>query len=103
MLLLQEFEFEVIFHPGTQQHLTANYLSRLDSSKVLDGISDDLPDAHPLVVLPNLLPDDLIHSDSDFLNVPWIWFEEMYHFLNTKKISPFLPQTHCRCLALCSR
>ena len=44
VLLLQEFDFEVIHRPGNQ-HLVVDYLSRLDSGEPPNGINDDFPDA----------------------------------------------------------
>lgn len=43
VLLLQEFDFEVIHHPGNQ-HLVADF-SRLDSGQPAEGVDDEFPDA----------------------------------------------------------
>ena len=43
-LLLQEFEFEIYHRPGVQ-HAVANYLSRLKSGEVRDGVRNEFPDA----------------------------------------------------------
>ena len=44
MLLLQEFNFEIVHTPG-RLHAVADFLSRLESGEAAEGISDELPDA----------------------------------------------------------
>jgi hypothetical protein len=43
MLLLQEYEFDIVHRPGVQ-HAVADYLSRLESGEARTGMTDDFPD-----------------------------------------------------------
>ena len=80
MLLLQEFEFEVIHRPGTQ-HLVADYLSRIDSGDPPDGVEDDLPDA--ALFMAALVEETIDAESAEIPSIPWTWYEEMFHFLDT--------------------
>ena len=51
-LQLQEFEFDIYDRPGVQ-HAVADYLSRLESSDVGDGVRDEFPDAELFRVTQN--------------------------------------------------
>ena len=42
-MLLQEFEFDIFHRPGVQ-HAVADYLSRLESGEVGNGVQDEFPD-----------------------------------------------------------
>ena len=44
MLLLQEFDFNIVHTPG-KMHAIADFLSRLESDEPADGIPDELLDA----------------------------------------------------------
>ena len=71
-LLLQEFKIDIHHGPGVQ-HVLADYLSRLESGKLAEGVLDDLPDADIFGITttpPNLDPMDK-------------WIDEMMQFLNT--------------------
>ena len=43
MLLLQEFEFDILHRPGVR-HAVVDYLSRLESGEEGTGVKDDFPD-----------------------------------------------------------
>ena len=109
VLLLQEFDFEVIHRPGNQ-NLVADYLSRLDSGEPPNGINDDLPDAALFGVQQESageylgsvsgatrtadLGDEGIGTDepvADSLGpTMWTWYEEMLVFLNTGEMPAHL-------------
>jgi hypothetical protein len=42
MLLLQEYEFDIIHRPGVQ-HAVADYLLRLESGEATTEVADDFP------------------------------------------------------------
>ena len=44
MLLLQEYDFEVVYKPG-RSHVKADYLSRIESGEKPSGVQDQFPDA----------------------------------------------------------
>ena len=57
MLLLQEFEFDILHWPRVQ-HVVANYLSRLESGEEGTGVKDDFPDDQLFRVEMNEEKDD---------------------------------------------
>ena len=68
MLLLQEFEFEVIHRPRTQ-HLVADYLSWIDLGEPPDGVADDLPDAALFMAAPT--PKITEADEPKIPSIPW--------------------------------
>ena len=54
-LLLQEFEFDIYHRPGVQ-HAVADYLSRLESDEVGDGVRDEFPNAELFRLIVELSP-----------------------------------------------
>mgnify|MGYP000653885625 CR=1 FL=1 len=54
-LLFQEFEFDMQHRPGVQ-HVVANYLSRLESDEVGDGVRDEFPNAELFRLIVELSP-----------------------------------------------
>ncbi|MCO5550268.1 hypothetical protein L7F22_003749 [Adiantum nelumboides] len=74
VLLLQEFEFEVIHRPGAQ-HAVVNYLSRLDSGGPPIGIADEFLDT--LLFLTGVVVDEARLEQSTWRNpsIPWTWYE----------------------------
>ncbi|MCO5552318.1 hypothetical protein L7F22_005829 [Adiantum nelumboides] len=82
VLLLQEFEFEVIHHPGAQ-HAVVDYLACLDSGEPSTRIADEFPDAS--LFLTRVVADEarLEQSARKIPSIPWTWYEEMFHFLDS--------------------
>lgn len=62
MLLLQEFELEVIHQPRGQ-HAIADYLSRLDTSELPIGIADEFPDASLFAALTMSDSEETVQND----------------------------------------
>lgn len=52
MFLLQKYDFEII-HKVRRQHGIANYLSRIITGEVAQGVLDSLRDASPFMVQVN--------------------------------------------------
>ena len=61
-LVLQEFEFE-IYHRPRVQHTVVDYLSRLESREVGDGIQDEFPDAELFKVTSEKVVDETMPGD----------------------------------------
>ncbi|MCO5574265.1 hypothetical protein L7F22_028047 [Adiantum nelumboides] len=102
VLLIKEFDYEVIHRPKAQ-HAVANYLSRLDSGEPPMGIVDEFLDA-PLFligVVADLVP--LEQSAWMIPNIPWTWYKEMFHFLDSADMLLFLSRRQCHQMAICSR
>ncbi|MCO5566805.1 hypothetical protein L7F22_020486 [Adiantum nelumboides] len=102
VLLLQEFEFEVIHRSGAQ-HAVADYLSRLDSGEPPTGIADEFLDAS--LFLTGAVADEarLEQSTWRISSIPWTWYEEMFHFLDSGDMPAFLSHHQQRRMAICSR
>lgn len=119
---MQEFDFEVIHWPGNQ-HLVADYLSRLDTGEPPNGINDELPDAslfavqqesageHSRVVSRDTESEGLGEVGSgteervsDSLGqTMWTWYEEMLVLLNTGEMPAHLSRDQRVKLAIRSR
>ena len=78
MFMLQEFEFEVIHWLGCQ-HVVMDNLSCLDSREAPIRVVDNFLDAALFMV--NLV-EPLDENELTFI-IPWTWYEELFHFLNT--------------------
>ncbi|MCO5566516.1 hypothetical protein L7F22_020193 [Adiantum nelumboides] len=89
MLLLQEFEFEVIHHPGAQ-HVVVDYLSCLDSGEPRTRIVDEFLDAS--LFLMRVVADEaqLEQSARRIPSIPSTWYEEMFQFLDSGDMPAFL-------------
>ena len=70
MLLLQEFEFEVIYRPRST-HVLADYLSCIDSRELLEGTFDDFLDAK--LFLTSSIPEesDVVLDNVEIPSIPW--------------------------------
>ena len=99
MLLLQEFDFEVIHRLGAQ-HAVADYLSRLDIGEIMIGIDDELPDASLFFVTKVERPTVPINQPEWTATLPWTWYEEMFHFISTGQMSEHLSCDQRKRLAL---
>ncbi|MCO5612148.1 hypothetical protein L7F22_066410 [Adiantum nelumboides] len=88
VLLLQEFDFEVIHRPGAQ-HAVADNLSRLDSGESPSRIADDFLDASLFLV--GVVADEVPLEQSVRMipSIPWTWYEEMFHFLDSGEMPTF--------------
>ncbi|MCO5581181.1 hypothetical protein L7F22_035079 [Adiantum nelumboides] len=95
VLLLQEFEFEVI-HCARAQHVVADYLSRLDSGEMSIGISDEFLDAS--LFLTKVIADEALVEKTAWRipSIPWTWYEEMFHFLDSGEMPTFLSRQQRR-------
>ena len=82
MLILQEFNFEVIHRPGAQ-HAIADYLSRLYSGEQPTGVDDKFSDAALFAVTNEEMATSPIEQQEWTAALPCSWYEEMFHFLNT--------------------
>ena len=49
MLLLQDYDFEVVYKPG-RSHVMAHHLSRIENEKDPSGVQDQFPDANLFMV-----------------------------------------------------
>ena len=56
---MQEFKFE-IYHPPGVQHAVANYLSRMESREVGDGVRDEFPNAELFKVTAETTLDEIV-------------------------------------------
>ena len=74
-LLLQEFEFD-IFHRPSAQHAVADYLSRLESGEVGDGVRDKFPDAELFRITTEPATDATVAEEDK-------WLTDMHQFLST--------------------
>ncbi|MCO5568216.1 hypothetical protein L7F22_021912 [Adiantum nelumboides] len=82
VLLLQEFEFEVIHRPRAQ-HVVVDYLSCLDFGEPSIGIADEFLDAS--LFFTRAVADEarLEQSTRRIPSIPWTWYEKMFHFLDS--------------------
>ncbi|MCO5605063.1 hypothetical protein L7F22_059241 [Adiantum nelumboides] len=67
----------------TVHHAVADYFSRLNSGESLMGIVDEFLDASLFlarVVADEIPMEQLIQM---ILNIPWTWYEDMFHFLDS--------------------
>ncbi|MCO5611145.1 hypothetical protein L7F22_065395 [Adiantum nelumboides] len=102
VLLLQEFEFEVIYRPGAQ-HVVADYLSHLDFGEPPIGIADEFPDASLFLV--GVVANEVLVEQSvrRIPSIPWTWYREMFHFLYSENMPAFLSRHQRWWMAIHSR
>ena len=74
-LLLQEFEFNIFHQPGVQ-HAVADYLSRLESGKVGDGVRDEFSDTELFMITTEPTIDSTVDEEDKWLTI-------MHQFLST--------------------
>ena len=80
--------------------MLADYLSCIDSGELLDGISDDFPNVE--LFLASSIPEEsnVVPDNLEIPSIPWSWYEEMFHFLDTEQMPPMLFRDQRRRLAL---
>ncbi|MCO5554572.1 hypothetical protein L7F22_008102 [Adiantum nelumboides] len=84
-----EFDFEVVHRPRSQ-HAVADYLSRLNSSEPPIGIAAEFLDASLFLI--GVVADEVPLEQSTRMipSIPWTWYEEMLHFLDSGDMPAFL-------------
>lgn len=96
MLLLQEYDFEIVHRPGIQ-HMVADHLSRITIGEAAQGIPDSFPDASLFMAQVSL--DKEIPSKTAFLD----WREPLVKYLQTGQISHNVPLNTRRQIVIRSR
>jgi hypothetical protein len=91
-LLSQEYELDIVHRPG-EQHVVADYLSRLESREASAGVADDFPDARVVTVTPET------RSRDD----PDRWLTDIIHFLSHDVPSEELSKAERKRLGVRSR
>ena len=83
--------------------MVADYLSRLDSGKSPVGVDDEFPDAALFTIFASAPVHDDLRIKGDLPRIPWTWYKELYHFVDSGLMPPWLSKDQRRRLALQSR
>ncbi|MCO5554789.1 hypothetical protein L7F22_008324 [Adiantum nelumboides] len=85
------------------QHAMADYLSRLDFGEPPTGIADEFLDASLFFTGVVVEEAQVEQSARRIPTIPWTWYEEMLHHLDSEDMPAFLSCHQRRRMAICSK